>query len=97
MPKATSKAVGEVRVRVQPGARRAEIVGERDSVLLVRVKEPPVDGKANEALCRLIAGSLGIARTRVAIKRGAGSRDKLVRVDGISSHQLLAALRASMS
>jgi len=39
-------------VRLQPRARANEIVGERDDVIVVRVTAPPVDGRANEALCR---------------------------------------------
>jgi uncharacterized protein (TIGR00251 family) len=83
---------GEVRVRVQPRARSTEIVGERDGVLLVRVSAPPAEGKANEALCKLIARSLGIARGRVVIVRGAGTREKSVRVEGLSQEKLWRAL-----
>jgi uncharacterized protein YggU (UPF0235/DUF167 family) len=52
--------MGELRVRLQPRARREEIVGSRDGMLVVRVTEPPVDGRANAALCRLIARTLGV-------------------------------------
>jgi uncharacterized protein (TIGR00251 family) len=83
---------GDISVRVQPRARSNEIVGDRDGVLLVRVSAPPVEGKANEALCKVIARSLGIARGRVAIVRGVGSRQKLVRVQGFSSDYLRKAL-----
>ncbi len=44
-----------VRVRLQPRARRDEIVGERSGSLLVRVSAPPLEGRANEALCRVLA------------------------------------------
>jgi uncharacterized protein (TIGR00251 family) len=72
-----------IAVRVQPRARRGEIVGERDGSLVVRVAAPPVDGRANDALCRLLAARLRIAPSRVRIVRGAASRDKVVEVDGI--------------
>jgi uncharacterized protein (TIGR00251 family) len=88
----TPGEAGEIRVRVQPRARSTEIVGERDGVLLVRVSAAPADGKANEALRKLIAGSLGIARGRVGIVRGAGSREKSVRVNGFSREKLWSAL-----
>ena len=45
----------QLRVRLQPRASRSEIVGERDGALVVRVTAPPVDGKANAALCALLA------------------------------------------
>jgi len=77
--------MGELRVRVQPRARRTEIAGERQGALLVRVTAPPVGGRANEAACKLLAGRLGVSPSRVAVVRGASSRDKLIRVEGLES------------
>jgi uncharacterized protein (TIGR00251 family) len=70
-------------VRVQPRAKRDEIGGERDGALLVRVTATPVEGKANDAVCKMLAERLGIAPTRVSVVRGASSRDKLVEIDGM--------------
>jgi hypothetical protein len=70
-------------VRVQPRARRDEIAGERDGRLVVRVTAPPVDGKANAALRKLLAKRLGVPPGSVTVVRGEGSRDKLVEVDGL--------------
>lgn len=74
--------MADVRVRVVARARRDEIAGERDGRLVVRVTAPPVDGKANAAVCRLIADAYGVPKNRVTVVRGAKSRDKLVRVEG---------------
>src|SRR6266550_4092266 len=52
----------QIRVRVQPRARRSELAGERAGALLVRVTAPPVEGRANEAVCRLIAKRAGVSR-----------------------------------
>ena len=82
----------EIRVRVQPRARRSEVAGERAGAVLVRVTAPPVDGKANEALCRLIAERAGVGRRAVEVARGASSRDKVVRVEGIDDASLRRAL-----
>jgi uncharacterized protein YggU (UPF0235/DUF167 family) len=49
----------------------------------VRVTAPPVDRRANEALCRLIAARAGVAASRVAVVCGAKARDKVVRVEGV--------------
>ena len=81
-----------IKVRVQPRSRRSEIAGERAGAVLVRVTAPPVDGKANEALCRLIAERAGVPRRAVKVVRGQSARDKVVEVDGIE----LAALRAAL-
>lgn len=77
--------MGELRVRVQPRAKRNEIAGERDGALLVRVTAPPVDGKANAAVCKLLAKALGVAPSTVAVIRGQSARDKLVSVDGVET------------
>jgi uncharacterized protein (TIGR00251 family) len=77
-----------IKVRVQTRASRDQLVGMLDGVLRARVTAPPVDGRANDALCRLIAGHLGVARSRVTIVRGVHSREKLVRVEGIDQSSL---------
>jgi uncharacterized protein YggU (UPF0235/DUF167 family) len=56
-------------------------VGE-DGVLRVRVTAPPVDSAANDALCRLLARELGVARASVRIVAGATARRKVVAVAG---------------
>jgi uncharacterized protein (TIGR00251 family) len=86
-------ARAELRVRLQPRARRNEISGERDGVALVQATAPPVDGRANAALVKLIAKRAGVAKGRVSIARGERSRDKLVRVDGLDEAELRRALR----
>lgn len=84
----------ELRVRVIPRAGRNEIAGERGGVLLVRVTVPPEGGKANAAVCRLIARALKVAPSRVAIVRGAGAREKVLRVEGVSEADVAALVAA---
>jgi uncharacterized protein (TIGR00251 family) len=84
--------VTDLAVRLQPRARKDEIVGERDGRIVIRVSAPPVDGKANEALCRLIAKAANVAPSRVAVIRGHTSREKLVRVEGVELDALRRAL-----
>jgi uncharacterized protein (TIGR00251 family) len=79
-------------VRLQPRARRAEVVGERAGAVVIRVTAPPVDGKANAALCAFVAERAGVPRSRVEVVRGATNRDKVVRVEGIDATALRAAL-----
>jgi uncharacterized protein (TIGR00251 family) len=80
--------VGRIAVRVQPRARRDEIAGEREGVVLVRVTAPPVEGKANDAVRKLIAKRLGIAPSRVSVARGSSSRDKLLEVADLDGEAL---------
>lgn len=69
-----------LRIRVQPGARRSEVVGVVGDELKVKVAAPPVEGKANEALVRFLAEMLGVSRRSVAVLRGERGRSKVVEV-----------------
>ncbi len=80
-------------VRLRARAHKDELIGMRDGVLQARVTAPPVDGKANRALCRLIAKRLRVAPSKVSVVRGEKSRDKLVRVEGIDAGALREALK----
>lgn len=71
----------QLRVRVKPNARVAELLREDDGTYLARVKAPPVEGKANEALVALVAEAFGVRKAQVSIRRGASSRVKLVVID----------------
>jgi uncharacterized protein YggU (UPF0235/DUF167 family) len=70
-----------VSVRVVPRSGRDEVAGERDGRLVVRTTAPPVDDRANQAVCRLVADYLGVPRGRVSIDSGHHSRYKVVRID----------------
>jgi uncharacterized protein YggU (UPF0235/DUF167 family) len=61
-------------------------------VLRVTVAAAPVDGRANAALCKLIAKQAGVARGQVSVIRGERSREKVVRVEGVDPAELRRAL-----
>ena len=61
-----------------------------DGVLRVRVTAPPIEGAANQALLRLLADELGVARRDVRLVAGAAGRQKLVVVDGVGSDTVAA-------
>ena len=69
-----------LQVRVQPKARRNEIVEQPDGRFRVRVTAAPEGGAANRAVIGLLAEAFGVAPSRVALVRGATSRDKLFRI-----------------
>jgi uncharacterized protein (TIGR00251 family) len=79
-------------VRVQPRAKRDEVAGERAGAVVIRIAAPPVDGKANAALCRFVAQRAGVPRSAVSVVRGESARDKLLRVEGIDLDALRVAL-----
>ena len=77
-----------VRVRLTPRGGADRVDGVTDGILRARVAAAPVDGAANEALERLLARELGVPRTAVRIASGAGSRTKVVEVDGVGPEDI---------
>lgn len=71
-------------VRIQPRASKNEIVPMEGGAFKIRLTAPPVDGAANEALVRFLSDILGIAKTRVEIVSGQTSREKRIRIGGMS-------------
>ena len=71
-------------VHVVPRSRRDEVVGLYDDALKVRLKAPPVDGKANDALCKFLGSALHVPRRNVTVLGGLASRHKRVRIVGVS-------------
>jgi hypothetical protein len=86
-------AEAKIDVRLRPRGSRDELLGIRAGALEAKVTAPPVDGRANRALCRLIAKRVGVAPSRVSVVRGEKSREKVVRVEGVDSTALNEALR----
>ena len=70
-----------LKVKVKPGSRREELVELPDGSWMARVKAPPVDGKANDALVALVAAHFGLRRAQVSIRSGAGGRLKLLQLE----------------
>jgi uncharacterized protein len=72
-----------ISIRVQARARSDALAAFRAGVLIVRVMAPPLDGRANDAVCRLLARALGVRASDVTILRGERTRDKVVAIDGV--------------
>lgn len=76
-------------VRVTPRSRRNEIAGVRsDGTLKIRITAPPVDGKANAALIKFLAGILGVRKPRVEIVAGHRGLDKIVSIIDMTAEQV---------
>ena len=60
-------------------------MGFRQDVLRLRVTAPPEDGKANAAVVRLLAQTLGISRSQLEVVRGHSSRHKVIRVSSLNA------------
>jgi len=84
-----------LRLRVQPRASRSEVAGLSGDEIRVRIAAPPVAGAANDALVRLLAERLEVPRSAVAMTAGAGSRRKVVLVEGVTPDQAVRRLGLS--
>jgi len=82
-------------IRLTPRAARERIEPRADGGFAARVTAPPVEGAANDALCRLVAKAAGVAPSRVEVVRGHRGRDKVVRVEGADEASVRAAIGAS--
>jgi len=80
-------------VKVVPRASRNEIAGIQGEAIRVRLTAPPVEGAANRALVKLLAGVLKVPEHDIEIVAGHAGRQKVVRVAGLSLHELEAHLR----
>ena len=76
-----------LRLRVSPGARSNAIVGKHGDGWKVRVTAAPEDGKANDAVLRLLAERLELPGKSVELVSGPSSRDKIVELTGIDAAQ----------
>src|SRR5262245_59085141 len=85
---ATNNGAVIISVRTQPRAPRTSIVGELDGALKIRLAAPPVDGEANEELIRYLSQIFDLPRKEIEIISGEKSRNKQVRISGISVDQL---------
>jgi uncharacterized protein len=70
-------------IKAIPNAPRSEVAGWLGAAVKIKVHAPPVEGKANEALCAFLADALQLPKRAVSVLRGDTSRQKLVRIDGL--------------
>jgi uncharacterized protein (TIGR00251 family) len=86
-----------LRVKVVPGASRTKIAGLLGDRLKIAVAAPPEGGKANRAVCELIAGALGVAMRDVAIVEGVSQPRKTVEVIGVTLCSAIEGVRDAMA
>jgi hypothetical protein len=79
-------------VRVQPRSSKSRVCGEYDGGVKVTLRAAPVDDAANRECCELMAKTLGVPPSRVSVVSGRTSRNKTLKVDGLSVHDATEAL-----
>jgi uncharacterized protein (TIGR00251 family) len=94
----TAHAQGSVLpVRARPGAKVNAVVDTYDKALLVAVTAQPEDGKANEAIVRVLAEVLGCRRSEITLVSGMTSRNKRFLIAGVAAQDLLDRIDAALS
>jgi len=83
-----------LRIKAIPGARRPGLAGLLGDRLKVKVNAPAEDGKANRAICDLIASEFSVNPTQVAVESGQSSPEKTLRITGIEAGMLKAEIDA---
>lgn len=77
---------------IQPNAKKSEIIGPYQDLLKMKIKSPPVDGKANAELLRFLGELLGVRASTLELAKGSTSRRKTVIVTGLSEATIRNAL-----
>ena len=85
-----------IRIHVIPNAKIDKVVGEHGDAIKIKLRATAVEGKANTALRRFLAEKLSIPQRAIVLQRGERSRDKVIRIDGLSQEDLRSGLLTSI-
>lgn len=83
------------RIKVHPRAKKKAITGEIGDVVKVSLTAPPVDGKANAACIEFFAKLLRVSHSSVTIASGESTRQKVIRVVGLSAEEIRKRLQST--
>ncbi len=77
-----------ISLHIQPNAPKSEIIGEYNGALKIKIKAPPIDGKANAEIETFLAKTLKLSKSKVEILKGEKSKLKKVLIRGLTEAQL---------
>lgn len=83
-----------LKLHVTPRGSRNEVIGWREGVLYVKITAPPVEGAANAAIVKFIADTLKVRKSQVELVSGDKSREKTLRISGLTDSEILARIPA---
>jgi|SRR5512132_668113 uncharacterized protein (TIGR00251 family) len=84
-----------LRLRIPPNAKVDKVIGTHGDAIKIKLRAPAAEGKANAALRRFLAEQLQIPERDIVLEHGEKSRDKLVRIDGLSEKEIQSRLLAA--
>lgn len=85
----STERVTRVAVHITPRSARNEVIGWRGAELAVRVTAPPEGGKANAAVCVVVARAVGVPKSAVSVVSGQASRHKVLEVTGVTDTEVV--------
>lgn len=85
---ATVESTATLGFYVVPNAKVDSVVGEHRGAIKIKLRAPAVDGKANTALRSFLSKELKIAERQIVLEHGHKSRDKIIRIDGLSEQDV---------
>ena len=77
-----------LRFYVVPNAKIDKVVGEHGNAIKIKLRAPAVEGKANAALRNFLAKELKIAERQIVLEHGHKSREKIIRIEGLTEEEL---------
>lgn len=81
-----------LRVYIQPNASKNEVIGLFNGALKIKIKAPPIDGKANEEVISFLSEELNLAKKYITIDKGQTGRNKLVKIENLNIELIKKAL-----
>jgi uncharacterized protein (TIGR00251 family) len=78
-----------IEIKAVPNAPKSEVVGWLGDALKVKIHAPPVEGKANQALCEFLAKELDLSKRAVRLLQGDASRKKILEIEGMTREQVV--------
>ena len=81
-----------IKIKLIPRSSRNEIIGKENDVIKIKLTAPPVEGKANKALVSFLAKKLGVPKRDIEIVSGERSREKFLKINGLSIEEVMGKL-----
>lgn len=97
LPEPMATPTCRLNLKITPGAPRDEVLGELGDAVRVKLRAPPVDGKANEALVRFLAERLGLHASAIRLVAGATGRRKVIEITGLALEEARRRVLASQT
>jgi uncharacterized protein len=82
-----------LRFHIVPNAKIDGVMGEHGGAIKIKLRAPAVEGKANAALRSFLSEQLEISERQIVLEHGTRSRDKIIRIDGLSDEEVRSHLR----